>query len=391
MHNKAWASGTVKDGSLSNVILTWIFALVWNGLAFGITFAVAMKQKAGTPDKYIILAFPAVGVLILLLAIYVTVRYLKFGRSRLELETLPGCIGGWLAGTIHTRAPLRDAEMIRLTLRCIRREERGSGKNRRRWDRTIWEEEQVLAPSLPTGREGGIEIPVAFRIPSDCSPTFDSPRDDILWQLLVRAPMPGADYAADFAVPVFAVRQPPRFVPRAEAQAAKVRASRAAVAALEDPLIDISTNVAGRKRLAFPARRNHGLARGLTLAAAICFGVGGVASAMGAPFIFPLFFGLFGLLLGSGAVIYWFRHVEVLVDRQGIERNWRLLGFSGSERIAAGDIVELKRKVTAEANGTPYHSLMAERPDGKEMKLVSNLRTSDATHVLEEITRALGR
>jgi hypothetical protein len=37
-----------------------------------------------------------VGLALLASAIYFTLRRLRFGRSTLVLETIPGCIGGWL-------------------------------------------------------------------------------------------------------------------------------------------------------------------------------------------------------------------------------------------------------------------------------------------------------
>ena len=391
MRNKHWATAVIHDSSHGSMIFFWVFSLIWMGFSTAATIAVLM-QRVGRdkPQRFLILLFPLFGLLLLVGAINLTMRYLKFGRSNLELETLPGCVGGWLAGTVHTPASLHEAETVRVTLRCIRSETHGSGKDRRTHDSTIWEDEQTLACPLPPGREGGTTIPVSFRIPPDCQPTFDSTRDDIVWRLRVTAAVPGADYAADFAVPVFAAVQPDGFVPRAEEQAAPVRASRAAVVALDDPLIDISTNAAGRKRLLFPARRNHGLARGLTLAAGICLAIAAFISAAGAPFIFPLILGLIGVLLVYGAIIYWFRQVELLVDRQGIERHWRLLLFSGFSRLDAGEILDVYKRITAEAGGTPYYTIMV-AGGGKEMRLVSNLRTSDATHVLEEIVNALGR
>src|SRR5829696_1857403 len=163
---------------------------------------------ANTLENYIPLIFPVIGLIPLAIAAYLTARYLKFGRSVLELETLPGCIGGWLAGTIRTTVALREHESVRLALRCVRRATRGSGKNRRTSESTLWEAEQTLVGRLPLDRDGGNAIPVAFRIPHGCEPTLDRHRDDILWRLRVRAAMPGADYAADFTVPIFAEHQP---------------------------------------------------------------------------------------------------------------------------------------------------------------------------------------
>jgi hypothetical protein len=391
MQNKRWAAGRIHDSSRGPLLLVWIFTLIWNVVAWSILLSDGPRLLAtGKPDRFIILLFPAIGLIPLGIAIYLTVRYLKFGRSVLELETLPGCIGGWLAGTIRTSVALRDQENVRVALRCVRRVTRGHGKHRRTSESTLWEDEQTLVGRLPTDRDGDNAIPIAFRVPPGCQPTLDRHRDDIIWRVRVRAAMPGADYAADFTVPVFAARQPDDFVPQAEALAAKLRAPRATVVALEDPQIDISTNAAGRKRFVFPARRNRRLALLLTLFAAI-FGGAGVGTAAGrAPVFIPIILIAVGLLVAIPAFIYGFRHVELLVDRHGIERHWRAPGFAGQRTIAANDIVELTKTVTAEANGTPFHSIVAVTLGGKKVSLVSNLRTADAAYVLDEITSALG-
>jgi hypothetical protein len=45
----------------------------------------------------------------------------RFGRSVLELETLPGVVGGYLAGTICVPALLDAPEGVRLELECVAR------------------------------------------------------------------------------------------------------------------------------------------------------------------------------------------------------------------------------------------------------------------------------
>jgi len=391
MAKKEWAAGRIADGSVGGVVIAWLFALVWNALACVI--ASAALNKPGPADwrlRGIAALFALVGLAIVGGAIHLTVRYKKFGRSYFELETLPGCIRGWLAGTVRTRVSLRDAESVRLALRCTHRETRGHGKGRRTIDHTIWEDEQTLTGKLATDRDGGSAVPVAFRIPGECQPTRVQSLDDIIWRLRIRAAMPGADYAADFTVPVFAERQPDDFVPQAELLAAKLRAPRATVVALDDPHIDISVNAAGRRRFVFPARCNRRTAMTLTLFAVI-FGGAGIAMGIGgALIVFPIVFGAFGIAFAYGASIYWFRHVELFVDRHGIERRWRALCFGGQRTIAAGDVLDIRKQITAEASGTPYHSILAVTPGGKEFSLVSNLRTADAAHVLEEITNAIG-
>jgi hypothetical protein len=305
----------------------------------------------------------------------------------LELETLPGCVGGWVAGTLRASPKLREADFVDVSLRCVKRTTTGSGKDRKTREDTIWEDEQSLTASrVPTGRDGRCEVPLAFRIPADCMPMAEY--NGILWRAQVRAPLPGADYFASFDVPVYAAAHPPGLVPKAEQAAARLRAPRAIVAALDDPQIYISANAAGRKRFVFPASRNRRAAALLSFFGLTFAGAGVAASWFGAPILFAVVFLLIGLPMCYAGFLYAFRHVELLVDRHGIERQWRWMGLAGGRTIASHDVVEVRKKVTSEVNGTPYHTIMAV-VGGKDVSLISNLRTRDADHVVEEITGAL--
>src|SRR5688572_23323408 len=105
MRNKQWAAGRISDGSVANVVIVWIFTLIWNAFSWVIAFALITNPgNAKGPVRFLVIVFPFIGLLALAGAIYLTVRYLKFGRSYFELETLPGCVGGWLAGTVRTSA-----------------------------------------------------------------------------------------------------------------------------------------------------------------------------------------------------------------------------------------------------------------------------------------------
>ena len=390
--DRRWGAGRIGDSAASGMLAFWGFAILWNAIAMPAIYLAIQHVREDRPQGYLVFLFPLVGLGLLACAGYATLRYVTHGRSWLELETLPGCVGGWLAGHVRTSATLSHAEMIELSLRCVRRVTTGSGKRRKTRENTVWCDDQALtAARLPGDRNSGDRlIPVAFRIPPDLPETLDSPHDDIIWRLRVRAAMAGTDYAADFDVPVFHARQPDGYVPRAEDAAARVRASRAALAAFDDPQIHVSTNAAGRTRLVFPASRNRGTAALMAVVCLIAAGVAAGTAAGGAPRLVPVIAGVVAVPLAYAAALYAFRHVELLVDRHAIERHWRMLGFAGSRTIATGDVVEVTKKVTAEANETPYHTVYAVVQGGREVPLVSNLRARDAQHVVEEIVNALG-
>jgi hypothetical protein len=142
----------------------------------------------------------------------------KFGRSVLELETLPGAIGGRLAGTVCVPCILDAPSGVRLELECVARVRRRklNGKSSVH-EETLLESKQQLGRELPH-RGDATFIPVAFAIPPDARPSGRDGRDQIVWRLRVRAAQRGADYDATFIVPVFHVTDAAS-VPVAECEA----------------------------------------------------------------------------------------------------------------------------------------------------------------------------
>jgi hypothetical protein len=327
---KRWAGGRIADRSTSIVVVFWILAVTWNTISTAAAIQGLRQARAGEPIWYFILLFPLIGLMLLAGAVRATIRRLKFGRSYLELETMPGCPGGWLAGMVQMPVGMRGIDFVRVTLSCVNRVTSGSGKHRHVHEHTLWEQEQVLGARLPAGRDGaGQAIPMAFRIPRNAKPTFDSRGNDIVWRLSLCAPMPGADYTADFVVPVFQAAQPSDFVPRAEAAAAAIRAPATAVAVLDGSRLEIATDVAGGKRFVFPAAVNRKAA--VVVSAFVLF-FGGVAAAIlrfDGPGVLAGAFGVVAAILIYVAALYWFRDIELEVDRRGVCRRWRALGLRG--------------------------------------------------------------
>src|SRR5688500_17349334 len=102
MANKKWASGRIVDSSKSTMIFFWCFASFWNVVAMpALSFGINQLRRE-KPETYLLLLFPLVGLGLLACAAFATIRYVTHGRSYFELETLPGSIGGWLAGTVRT-------------------------------------------------------------------------------------------------------------------------------------------------------------------------------------------------------------------------------------------------------------------------------------------------
>ncbi|AOS44724.1 hypothetical protein Verru16b_01791 [Lacunisphaera limnophila] len=200
---KAWLGPAIASDNQGGAAAMWFFALFWNAISTPVAWAI-FTGKINDKAAYIALIFPVVGVGLVAAAVYQTVRARKYGRARFVPSSLPGVIGGYLGGVIEVPARVVPEGQAQLTLRCVRRETRGSGKNRSTTDRVLWEREEAIAAEKWVTGPGGTRIPVLFYIPPGNFATDDSDSDnEIVWRLTAGAATPGVDFSTRFVVPVF--------------------------------------------------------------------------------------------------------------------------------------------------------------------------------------------
>lgn len=385
-----WTDGRITDSNKSAAIFLWCFAIFWNAFSIPVAIFLVLPEIAkGRYGAAFVLLFPLVGLGLLYGAIHTTLRFLKFGRSTLELETLPGAIGGWLAGSIETSVPVTPGAAIRLTLRCVNRITTGSGKNRRTTERQLWQDEQLLTGRLPSTKAGGSSIPVAFRIPSDCEPSHDGNNNDILWRLRAHADLSGADYQSDFVVPVFSIPQADGFFPKSEPIASNIRSAEFEKAQL-NPDLDVVTDAAGRMRFHFPASKRRATAMTVTAFLLVFSTIAFVIVAVGGPTFFAILFGLVSAILLWAAMVLWFRDVELRVDPHGVQRVRRMLGMTGTYTIPRSDAKIVRYKETSQVNENVYYTVQVETTDEKTVPLISGLPINHARSLAERIATTIG-
>jgi hypothetical protein len=185
--------------------------MVWILVNLGIAAMVHGEVSVeGVPGFVLFLViFLAPGLVMLGLAVRAAIRRGRYGRSVLELETLPGVLGGQLRGVVLAPAGLQSGGDVDLALDCIRvmsslRPGRGTSQF------IEWRVEKAVALGGPAGA-----ISISLEIPFDCSESTPPRETGALaperstftkrykWMLEVSARTPGVDYSATFEVPVF--------------------------------------------------------------------------------------------------------------------------------------------------------------------------------------------
>jgi hypothetical protein len=171
-----------------------VFAVTWNGLSWPLLTVLPREMERGSAAVLLGLLFPLAGFGLLVWAVRATLRWRRFGASLFEMTSLPGVLGGELAGSLHAGAGLLGARELLARLACIRRYVTGSGKSRSTHEEILWAEEERLAGSALTRGPRGMAVPVRFALPFDCRPSDPLESNDrILWRLEVTAALPGVD------------------------------------------------------------------------------------------------------------------------------------------------------------------------------------------------------
>jgi hypothetical protein len=363
-----WAARRADDATRQTVWFAWVFATFWNLIAIPSGFlGVREALQKGNHAALIALLFPLIGIGLLTWAIRATVRYRRYGVSRFELTTLPGVIGHSLVGTVRLSEALRPEGGFHVTLSCLRRYTTGSGDDRSTSESIFWQEDRQI-PGV------GATIPIAFAIPADGRACDDrNPNDRILWRLEVDAKVPGVDYSSAFEVPVF--RTAESDTPRTPAEAAADR-DPTAPAVYRQPVtsrIEVTTNRRGTEIL-YPAARNPGVATSLTVFLLIwCVAIWACIH-FKAPILFPIVFGLFGILILWFTLDAWLKVTRVTVEPGTVTVAKGYLTTGQGKTIGASEIDDVTPTIGMQGGNTVYYDVTIVRKDGKKVSAGSGIR-----------------
>jgi hypothetical protein len=392
MWREDWAQGRSNSTTGSNLVTAWVFATFWNMIAWMTVVFIPLAQYQRKPVTLVALLFPIVGIGLLIWAVRVTLARLEFGKTFLELGTLPAPLGREFRGTIHTRFPQPVRDDLRVKLSCVNRYTTGSGDNRSTTEKILWREEQTISAASVFPGPQGTMIPVSFRVPLDQRPSDSSnPASQIVWLIEADANVPGVDYKDVFEVPVFRTRDTPE---RNDSRFAAVPAQEASAHPPAHPTIAVRPAAEGGTEFYFAAARNPGFAMGLTTFMTIWTGAIALMLKLGAPLLFACAFALFDLLFVYIALDLWFGTSRVVAQSGTllVQKGW--LGSGKVRIITAAEIADLQPKITAQqggATGTPYYSLQLLLNSGRTVTLGENVRNKEEVEWLAaEMRRIAG-
>ena len=384
-----WAEGRADSKTKSTMLMAWIFAIFWNTISWGIVFLVPSQNYREKPASLLALLFPAVGIGLLIWAVRETLQLLEFGKTSFQMTSVPLVVGKEFRGAIQARFPKPPQHGIRLKLSCINRLVSGTGRDQTTQEKIIWRDEHTVSPAELYAGPTGTTIPVSFHIPFDARQTdLSNPRDAIFWMLEADADVPGVDYKDCFEVPVFRTKDTP-----SQPEKEEFVASESQIRPPEMSTIAVTPTADGTQ-FYFPAARNKGFGANITAFFALSSGILAVILHFHAPFIFPLVFGLFDLLLLYMVLQVWFGTSTVVVNRSGLRVRSGLFGGGKFQEIAAAEISSIEALIRSQqggATGTPFYDILLTKTDGKKVTLGQTLRDKqEAEWLVEQMKNNLG-
>ena len=116
----------------------------------------------------------------------------------------------------------------------------------------------------------------------------------------------------------------------------------------------------------------------------------GVMVALGVPFIFPLVFGLFDLLLLRFIVHLWAGEVRVTIDQTGVTVHPRLPVLSSTTLLPPGRISDVRVSIAMQSGNALLYNLNLTCPTGATVSVPAFLRNKrDAERVAVLMKQAL--
>jgi hypothetical protein len=216
MLRKDWAARRVVYTELGLVIFLWVWSIAWCGAVSFIARVNHDKIARALAESYwnylFFIVFVGGGIIGLWLAVGASLRFWRYGRSVLRIETLPAFVGHRFRGTVTTHLPGRMQKPLKAELVCEKLlwVKRGHGKN----SETSLQTQELqrvtanVAPAAMLATHTGVSFPVEIDVPSGAPQvSLDDQGNGIRWTLHISTtgeldPV----FSCNFEVPIYARR-----------------------------------------------------------------------------------------------------------------------------------------------------------------------------------------
>lgn len=393
-------SNKVYSYSAKQYWITWITALVWNGIT---GFAIVkgghniLNAFEENPIFYFFVLFPFIGLWIIIDAIRQTLAWHKFGKIPVILTPFPGLVGGSCAGHITLPIATGNAKQAEVSLNCIRHSVSNSTHNnhRQHYSKVIWQDQLSLKPEK-YGRKTRLQF--AFTPPYKLPETEPKSDDYHVWNIHIHIPLPGIDFDRSYEVPMEKADE----ASYASEKITKVQSSP--IIKHQDTKIGSVPQI-NKTRAGTQFYYGHGRSKGM----AIALMTFGVFTGVFAFFFFDgfidflptttrlmmAFVGLISLSLFFLGLFLVVNSLTVEVGLKGMSKQQRIFAYLLEEKFNASDIVDIitEQNASSTSGNTTrvWFCLKLLTADGQKIEVGDSLEgQSYADEIKQQMITALG-
>ncbi len=404
---KEWREGVIHSRSKMTVIFSSLLALFWNAISTFLMFKIFDAAEKGNTAALLGLVFSIIGILLIIVSIYLFLRWRKFGDPTFHMASVPGVLGGRLRGTLRIPTLLRPEKEMVITLDCVHIETDYNGKNRETTQTILWQTEELFPRDMLLQENHSTCVPVDFYIPYD-QPALDDSQEDsqIIWQLRAEAALPGVDFSASFNIPVFRTPESdsnidtevldqgrligvldeegykiPCYEPVNETETGKE---------LRRAGLKMKPTPSGGIAIISPILRQPMLAVGMVFFILMWIGIIlMVTFCIGASFLFLVPFYLFLLLLiwGSLDALTGIQWVEI--SKTGIRAKGGPFGRGVLHHLPFDAFAGFYKSSNMQFGNTKYFTVILQKKDDDRIKIFKNLKHSEAQAVIDALNTAI--
>ena len=380
-----WAAGRIAaSGGVLPMVLVGGAVLCF-GASAPIIYVIPRELARHNAAILMILLFPFAGFVMLVQAVRAAARWRVVRGAAFEMDSVPGQIGGTLAGRIVLPAGVIPNGEFTLVLRCVNRVTTNSGNSSSTWEHVLWTDERVALSD-------GAAIPVAFYIAADMpSSDFRNVRNEIIWRMSATGPTAAGKFDALFEVPVFKVAETADQERKAEEVRAEEHRQLETYVHPAASRIALRLTPGGATEVYFPPLRNPGAALATVVFTAIWSAILWFIHAAHAPRIFLYGWGFFDaimvlILLSMVAAV----RVRVGMDEITIDKSLAGMVYS-RRRIRDGDVKSVSTIPGMTVNNEVYSQLRITYGAGRTFDFADGIRDKrEADWLADQIAQRLG-
>ncbi|MEZ6091650.1 MAG: DUF3592 domain-containing protein [Pirellulaceae bacterium] len=201
---KDWERGRITWSAWRNSTSKWFVLLYLLVATLPIATIVPHELRNGNHWAWLGLLAPSWAMLWACSIVAGRGRRWRAGRPHVQLATIPGVLGGELAGSFNCRRTSSIQREMRLRLACHQTSSHRRNRSSMALTESVWNDERIVSPDHHHSSDNATDVyPFRFTIPYGLPASNANPSDRVDWVLMVSPVARPRGDAIEFMLPVF--------------------------------------------------------------------------------------------------------------------------------------------------------------------------------------------